>query len=328
MQRRPSSSGCANERSPGPAPAAACERKDHVEGSAWIGITQTAQSVELALRAISLQDSLSEEQFLYFKDIARRHAGIVIADFKKNMIARRIRTRLKALSIGTFDSYCELLKGPHGKRELQPLINALTTNKTEFFREIHHFEHLGREAVPLLSKLSTARVNRLRVWSAGCSTGEEPYSIAMTLHTLAAQRGSFDYRILATDIDTNVLAHAMSGTYRKADLKQLPPSYRAAFFSPASAEPGTYCISSQLKDRISFQRLNLHDHWPMKGPLDIIFCRNVVIYFDKATQRRLFERLADILTPGGLLYCGHSESLYGVCSRFRSIGQSIYQRLT
>lgn len=287
---------------------------------------ETTEGVQEILSSLPPQEPLTDDQFTYFQDIAKRHAGIVIADFKRNMVARRVRTRLKALAIERVDDYCALLRGPDGARELQPLINALTTNKTEFFREYHHFHHLGYHAIPLLMKSRGGRVKRLRVWSAGCSTGEEPYSIAMTLHLEAMLRASIDFRILATDIDTNVLRHAKSGRYRLSDLANLPPSHRVAYFAPAYDAEGRFRVTPELRDRIAFQHLNLHDRWPMKGPFDIIFCRNVVIYFDKATQRRLFDRVADILTEDGLLYCGHSESLYGVSSRFRTIGQSIYQR--
>lgn len=289
-------------------------------------VSQSAQSVAMILGDLTGHAAMSDEEFNTFKAIARDHAGIVIADFKKNMVARRVRMRLKALAIPNLETYCELLRGPKGRREIQPLINALTTNKTEFFREKHHFEHLSRDALSLLKASRGGKLNRLRIWSAGCSTGEEPYTIAMTLQAAATSCEPIDYRILATDIDTNVLAVAKEGHYRKADVAPIAPALRAVYLRPEKTGEKSYTVAPEIKSRISFQHLNLHECWPMKGPFDIIFCRNVVIYFDKAMQRQLFDRMAGILAKDGLLYCGHSESLYGVSSRFRSIGQSIYQR--
>ena len=327
MQRRLQIAGPGTHRLSRPVAAGSCQadRADGTEMGATV--SQTARSVAMILGDLTGNAPMSDEQFGFFKALARDHAGIVIADFKRNMVARRVRTRLKALVIRDLEEYCAYLRGPKGKRELQPLINALTTNKTEFFREAHHFEHLSREALHLFKTSRGGQLKQLRVWSAGCSTGEEPYSIAMTLQEATTGGTAPDYRILATDIDTNVLAFARQGSYRKSDVTAISPALRAAYLQPDNAGERTFGISPAIKSRISFQHLNLHETWPMKGPFDIIFCRNVVIYFDKATQRRLFDRMADILAEDGFLYCGHSESLYGVSTRFRSMGQSIYQRI-
>ncbi len=297
---------------------------------------ELAMACDLAARPLSrIQHSsrqdictpamLSDVQFEIFRDFAKRYAGINIADFKKSMVSRRVRTRLKALKIETFEAYCKILRGPERDRELQQLINALTTNKTEFFREPHHFHHLAERGLKLLP-MQTCRSKQLRIWSAGCSTGEEAYSIAMTLAPAFSVPANGSYRILATDIDTQVLAHASAGSYHVSSLGSVPLSQRDRYFTSSPGNPTQYAVIPPIRDRILFQKLNLHDPWPMKGRFDVVFCRNVVIYFDKETQKRLFERFADILEMGGLLYCGHSESLHGVSSRFKAIGQSIYQR--
>ncbi|MEQ1578155.1 MAG: protein-glutamate O-methyltransferase CheR [Hyphomicrobium sp.] len=272
--------------------------------------------------------ALTDDQFDYFRGLAMRHAGIVIAGFKRSMLLRRIRTRMSALMMDTAEDYCRFLASPDGEGELQPLINALTTNKTEFFREKHHFDHLASVVLPRLVK-EKAKENRprLRIWSAGCSTGEEPYSIAMTLSRTIESLSEWNARILATDIDTEVLDRARQGHYRLGDVTPVSPELRHRYLEAGPAGQGWIRVVPSIQRLVTFKPLNLHHEWPMRGPFDVIFCRNVVIYFDKATQRLLFNRFADLLTPGGILYCGHSESLFGICPRFRPLGQSIYQRI-
>ncbi|MFN0218402.1 MAG: CheR family methyltransferase [Hyphomicrobium sp.] len=275
-----------------------------------------------------LKSLLSDAQFDLIRSIARRHAGIVIADHKRSMILRRLRRRLKALAIDSVGDYCALLAGPAGPRELQPLINALTTNKTGFFREAHHFDHLRDVALPqLLAAKSLSGNRRLRIWSAGCSTGEEPWSIALTVLCAIARPHDWDIQILATDIDTEVLATAKRGLYEKSDLAPVSGALRNSHFKKCADQGDFYEASTQLRSLMSFQPLNLHDAWPVRGPIDVIFCRNVVIYFDKPAQRVLYDRFANVLAQESFLYCGHSESLYGVSNRFESIGRSIHKRI-
>jgi chemotaxis protein methyltransferase CheR len=272
---------------------------------------------------------LSDAQFEMFRGVAKRHAGIMIADFKRSMVYRRIKRRMKALAIDDVEDYCALLSGPDGPKELQPLINVLTTNKTEFFRERHHFDHLTSTVLPrLVSEKPNGRTGKLRIWSAGCSTGEEPYSIAMSLGKLVDTHPNWDTRILATDIDTDVIDRAKKGIYRLGDTATVPRELRARYIDDHDADEGCCRMTAAGRRLITFKQLNLHEAWPFRGPFDVIFCRNVVIYFDKPTQKALFDRIADVLTPDGFLYCGHSESLYGISDRFRAIGQSIYQRIT
>lgn len=270
---------------------------------------------------------ISDEEFNYFRAIAHREAGIWIAEFKRNMVFRRVSKRVRALNLNSIADYREYLDDV-GKweHERQPLINALTTNKTSFFREDHHFRFLEGEELPrLLSEVRGGGSKRLRIWSAGCSSGEEAYSIAMTLYKSIDKLSEWDARILATDIDTEVVDHGRQGIYFNEFLDDIPEDYRKKYATPVDGD--SFRLAFSLKKLITFKALNLLGPWPMKGPFDMIFCRNVVIYFDKPTKQELFDRFADILKPGGLLYIGHSESLFKVTKRFRMVGQSVYQRI-
>jgi len=274
------------------------------------------------------QAPICKDDFDLIRQIARTHAGIVIADFKRNMVFRRVSKRLRALNLSTVSEYCAILAGPHGEREIQPLINALTTNKTDFFREVHHFDHMTKIVLPgLQAKAKSSGQRRLRIWSAGCSSGEEPYSIAMTLADSIRDLNHWDARILATDIDTETLKKGAAGIYDIRDSKSIPDAMRSKYVRTMPADKTRCSMSQSLRKLVAFKPLNLLDPWPMKGPFDIVFCRNVVIYFSKDTQRDLFDRFADLIATGGFLYIGHSESLYKVSNRFKIVGQGIYQRV-
>ena len=268
---------------------------------------------------------ISDDEFDYFRAIAYREAGISIADFKRNMVFRRISKRVRTLGLKSIADYRSHLESGHWDSERQPLINALTTNKTSFFREEHHFRYLEQTALPEFNAASRAGgPRRLRIWSAGCSSGEEPYSVAMTLHKMIDRLNECDARILATDIDTEMVEHGKRGVYANEFLDDIPGDYRLKY--TGVADNGHFQMSHAMKKLITFKALNLLGDWPMKGPFDMIFCRNVVIYFDKPNKEILFDRFADILKPGGLLLIGHSESLFKVTKRFRMVGQSVYQR--
>jgi chemotaxis protein methyltransferase CheR len=275
------------------------------------------------------QAPICENDFDLIREIAHAHAGIVIADFKRNMVFRRVSKRLRELNLSTISEYCAILTGPNGEREIQPLINALTTNKTDFFREEHHFDHMEKIALPRLrAQAKVAGQRRLRIWSAGCSSGEEPYSIAMTLAESMRDLNHWDARILATDIDTETLKKGTAGIYDIRDSKSIPAAMRSKYVRTMPADKTRCSMSKLLRTLVTFKPLNLLDPWPMTGPFDIVFCRNVVIYFSKDTQRELFDRFADLIQVGGFLYIGHSESLYKVSKRFKIVGQSIYQRVS
>ena len=249
--------------------------------------------------------------------------GITLPDHKINMVYSRLTRRLRELGFSTFAEYCDYYSSPEGEAEIEYLINALTTNLTKFFREAHHFDHF---AANLLADLSTDGVQgrtRLRVWSAGCSTGEEPYSIAMT-YLEASARARCDMKILATDIDSSVVARGAAGRYAAPAVAELGKGRRYRHFTAAGGND--WQVRPELRQLIAFKQLNLLDPWPMKGPLDAIFCRNVMIYFDNPTKALLVQRFADLLAPGGWLYIGHSETILDQKTAFRLRGPTIYQK--
>lgn len=267
----------------------------------------------------------TDRDFAFLSRLAYEHTGIKLGENKRQMVYGRLARRIRQLGLGSFSDYCARVE-QDPEAELGELVNAITTNLTAFFRENHHFEHLAQTALPEIMACNAGR-RRLRIWSAGCSTGEEPYSIAMTLAE-SAELSGWDARILATDIDTNVVAKAQSGVYAEERIKGIDPQRLRRWFQRGSgANAGKARASQRLREMISFRQLNLLGDWPMQGPFDIIFCRNVVIYFDKATQCRLFARYADILAPHGYLYIGHSETLFKISDRFRSLGGTVYQKV-
>jgi chemotaxis protein methyltransferase CheR len=265
---------------------------------------------------------LTRADFEFIAATVARRTGISLGPNKRNLVYGRLARRLRALGLDSFRQYCDILKGPGADSEIGMLVNAITTNMTAFFREPHHFDHLR---TVLAERPRTKPAGRLRIWSAGCSSGEEPYSIGMTLlRALTDSAATRDARILATDIDTGVLAIAEAGTYPEDRIASIPAAERQRY---AIRRPdGAMAMSETLRALITFRPLNLLDDWPMQGPFDAIFCRNVAIYFDKQTRERLFDRFADFLGPGGWLYIGHSETLFNVTGRFVSAGRTIYQR--
>ncbi|MGH1419096.1 MAG: CheR family methyltransferase [Hyphomicrobiaceae bacterium] len=270
----------------------------------------------------------SDEQFNFFRDLAYRRTGIAISGVKKSMVLRRIRKRMQEIGISSVHDYCNFLNGPHGNREMQPLINALTTNKTSFFREGHHFEHLRKIGLPeSLARQENLGHGKLRIWSAGCSTGEEAWSIAMVARDVLGPSADSKIQILATDIDTDVLATANNGVYNRAIFEAVPTYLRGDYVRPIRGSYGECEVERSLRRLVTFKKLNLHDRWPFSKPFDIIFCRNVVIYFDTPTQRVLYNKFANALSQDSFLYCGHSELLHGLSDRFLPIGRSIYRRV-
>jgi chemotaxis protein methyltransferase CheR len=267
--------------------------------------------------------AFSDREFHFLSGLVNKRTGITFEDKKKDMVYSRLVRRLRVLGLKTFAEYCELVQGDGGVEEMGNLVNALTTNLTSFFREGHHFEHL-REKV-LLPLAAASKTKRLRIWSAGCSAGMESYSIAMTVKSAFKDLNKWDARILATDIDTNMLATGKSGEYNAEQFENIPAVYRGDV--TLMKKEDRIQMSDELKELIAFKQLNLLEHWPMSGVFDAIFCRNVVIYFDKPTQKKLFNRMADLIKPDGWLYIGHSENLHNVCDRFELIGKTIYKRI-
>lgn len=264
---------------------------------------------------------MTDKDFKEIQNIAYTRTGISLSHHKKNMIYGRLARRLRRLGLGSFAEYLELISQDNEVESIE-FINAITTNLTSFFRENHHFEYLRSTVLPNLIKRN-AKERRIRIWSAGCSTGEEPYSIAMVLKDCSALN-SWDVKVLATDLDSNVVQSGKEGVYLRERAENIPDTYRK--FLSTDKQHEYVRVKDSVRSLITFKKLNLMHDWPMKGPFDVIFCRNVVIYFNVETQRKLFDRYATILKNDGYLFIGHSENLHKVSNRFDSLGRTIYQR--
>jgi chemotaxis protein methyltransferase CheR len=268
--------------------------------------------------------SFGDEDFEALRRLVKSLTGINLSEQKRELIYARLSRRLRALRLKSFREYRELLAGD--PQELIQLTNAITTNLTSFFRECHHFDYLRDELLKPLATDTHAR-RRVRIWSAGCSSGEEPYCIAMMVHEALPDLARWDVRILATDLDSEVLARARAGVYGAERLRSVEPERLARFFTEQWDETGLlYRVVPELAALVTFKQLNLMDQWPMKGPLDVIFCRNTVIYFDKDTQRELFGRIAALQRRGDHLLLGHSESLFQVSTDYTLVGRTVYRR--
>lgn len=264
--------------------------------------------------------SLSEREFGRIKARVYSVAGIALSDAKRTLVISRLSKILRALGLPSFDAYLDYLERGGSAKDGQDFVNALTTNLTRFYREDHHFEHLRAHVGALMAE--RPRGSRLRIWSAGCSTGQEPYTIALDLLAAFPDLKRWDFKILATDIDTAVIAKAGHGSYPESELSDLAPE-RARLFEKNG--DGTIRIPVVARELVSFKPLNLIGPWPMKGPFDAIFCRNVAIYFDKPTQGEMFGRFFKLLAPESFLYIGHSENLGSGGEGFRLVGKTIYQ---
>jgi len=270
--------------------------------------------------------SLNKAEFTFICQFVYDMTGIVLTEQKREMVYRRLTRIVRERKLTSFSAYCELLKAdPAGEKTY--FINAITTNLTSFFREQHHFDYMSQHELPQLLKANLNN-KRLRIWSSASSTGEEPYSIAMTLYEIMHNViDRWDVKILATDIDSNVLAQGKAGTYSSSCLDGIPINHRNKYFSKGNGKNlNSVKVSEKLMKLITFKQLNLLDEWPMKGPFDIIFCRNVIIYFDKETQLGLFRRYFDLLAPGGLLILGHSENLGVFQQYFKNEGRTIFRK--
>jgi chemotaxis protein methyltransferase CheR len=270
--------------------------------------------------------AFSEADFRTLARLAYEYAGIALSESKQNLIYSRLSRRLRALKLDSFRDYCDYLASEAA--EIENFINSLATNHTKFFREVHHFEHLrAHVALPFAQAVGRKPGRRLRVWSAGCSSGEEPYTIAVVLKREIRDFRANDVKILATDIDTDVLTRAAAGEFAVASIDEVPKEYRSYFAArvgKGAAEK--VAIAEEVKSLITFRRLNLMETWPFHGLFDAIFCRNVMIYFDAPTKTALVERFTRQLKPGGFLYIGHSESLVGAHPGLELIGRTTYRR--
>jgi len=276
--------------------------------------------------SVEKEFSFTDKDFAFIVQRVKEKTGIQLADHKRDMVYGRLARRLRELKMKQFKEYCELIDGDDGKHELENFVNAITTNLTSFFREKHHFDHLKEELAKLY--LKPPKDKRVRIWSAATSSGPEPYSIAMTAYDAINSIKSWDFKILGTDIDTNMINKSKAGEYEERMLSGIPADYMKKYVVKKDKLSKAGIMDDRLKELITFKQLNLLHQWPMKGEFDFVFCRNVVIYFDKETQVVLFDRMADVIKPGGYLYIGHSESLFKVCDRFELVGRTIYRRIT
>jgi len=270
----------------------------------------------------------TQKDFNTLRSLVGIHAGINLTDAKRELVYGRLARRLRQLGMQRFEQYCELLKSGDDE-EIEIFTNAITTNLTSFFREGHHFDFLARQLLPawLAAKHNQDRAS-FRVWCAGCSTGEEPYSVAMTVLEVLAQQPRLDLRMLATDLDSGVLETAAQGVYSTERVEKIDSlRLKRWFLKGTGSNQGKVRVSPKLQQVIRFQQHNMvHQSAPKGSNFDVVFCRNVVIYFDQLTQIEVFNRFADCLTPTGHLFVGHSESLFQKSDRFKLVAQSTYQR--
>lgn len=274
---------------------------------------------------------LAYEDFRKIAAMLHADAGIYLSESKVALVHARLGKRLRALGLESFRDYCALVATSEGVDERQKMLAALTTNVTKFFREPHHFGDLKTQVLPPL--LDAARRGaRVRLWSSACSNGQEAYSIALTVLELLPDAGHYDVKILATDIDPNMIAEGLRGVYTESVLAAVPAPLRARWFVPLRDQGGrgdparSFRIDDTLRELVVFRELNLMGQWPMKGPFQAIFCRNVAIYFEAETQKQLWSRFVPLLAPGGTLYLGHSERLTGTAAaRLESVGITTYR---
>ncbi|BCG64557.1 MAG: chemotaxis protein methyltransferase CheR [Methyloprofundus sp.] len=262
--------------------------------------------------------------FEELRQISNSHSGIIVTDDKFDMFYSRLSKRIRMLGLPNFKAYCQYLK-ENEAIEFTDFINAITTNLTAFFRENHHFEYVKDIIIPELLKRNHAS-REIKVWSAGCSTGEEPYSIAMTL--LENLPTGWTVKILATDLDTNVLQTAANGVYSDDRISGLSNERQKRWFKKGKGSNSNKVkVKPELQELIRFKKLNLMQDWPMKGQFDFIFCRNVIIYFDRDTKESLVNRYSGFLATGSHLLIGHSESLHQIDTDFDLIGNTIYRKV-
>lgn len=271
---------------------------------------------------------LTDRDFRKISDMVYEHCGINLHEGKKELVRARLAKRLRVGGFRTFPEYMSHVLEDKTGKEFSILIDSLSTNLTSFFRERKHFDFLCEKFLPhLLDRKEKERNFRIRAWSAGCSSGEEPYSIAITLLEAVAGQSCWDIKILASDISTSILETAKEGIYKEERVAPVPSMQKQKYLIKSCAKNETlYEVSRSLRSLIVFKYLNLMKGWPIKGPIDFIFCRNVMIYFDKPTQSRLINRYWDLLESGGVLFTGHSESLTGIEHKFNYVQPTIYMK--
>lgn len=268
--------------------------------------------------------SFSDADFQIIARYAAQSYGLDIKIEKKGLIYARLARRIRALGMDSFKTYCVFATGSRAGAEKEELLSALTTNVTSFYRERHHFDMLRTRVLPPLRD-KVKQGGALRIWSAGCSAGQEPYSIAATVRDAWPDAGELDINIHATDVDPRVLETAKAAQYKSMDADGLPAQYSAGLFAPSKSQSDTRAIRPELRKMVSFDQLNLVANWSFPTRFDAIFCRNVVIYFERSTQHALWRRFSDSLSPDGHLFIGHSERLTGAsASQFENVGTTAF----
>jgi chemotaxis protein methyltransferase CheR len=274
------------------------------------------------------QSRLTDDDFRKFSALIYAKTGIHLKPEKKELLHARLGKRLRACQLDSFKDYYDRVVQDASGSELVHLINCVSTNFTGFFRENAHFDFFSATVLPHLAGRGSGAGSQCRVWSAACSSGEEPYTLAMVLARFMATHSGFSSSILATDISTKVLAIAEKGIYPMDKMDKVPSDYLKSYFQRGVGKCAGYVkVKEQLRRLVTFKRLNLMDAFPWKGEMDVIFCRNVMIYFTRETQMELAEKFYHCLAPDGYLFIGHSESLTGIGHRFRPVAATVYQKV-
>ena len=272
--------------------------------------------------------AINETNYDFIRRLVYEHSRINLGADKKELVARRVHKRLQVLNLGDYDAYCDLLRSPAGEGELTDLLDVISTNVTDFFREPQHFDYLRDHLLPAWVRQSGRGGKPFRIWSAACSSGEEPYTIGITLAEFARGNPSFtSWRVEASDISTRMLEHGSKGVYRAERVRLPAPEWLPRYFQRGLGKSeGFYRVKAELRQRVSFHHVNLfQDGYPVAAGLEAVFCRNVMIYFDRETQENLVQRLCRQLAPGGHLFVGHSESLIGIRHRLKCVQPSVYR---
>ena len=272
--------------------------------------------------------TLTEREFEQISEMVYNHCGINLHDGKKELVRSRLAKILRQRQFHSFSHYMDYVASDSSGQAFSELIDSLSTNLTSFFREAIHFEYLATVYLPeLIAQRKDANQLRLRGWSAGCSSGEEPYSIAITMLEALHDRSRWDVKLLASDISTRILHRAREGVYEHERIAPVSAALKNRYLIQRKhRDQKRYEVAPALRQLIVFKYVNLMEEWPFRGPFDFIFCRNVMIYFDKPTQQRLINRFCQVLAPGGILFTGHSESLTGIRHNFRYVQPTIYKK--
>ena len=288
------------------------------------------ETMEQGLSQAPSSPTMSGKDFSRLSELIYTRCGIKLPDVKKTMLEARLQKRIRALKLGSFNEYCAYLFSPKGmEEEFVPMVDLVTTNKTDFFREPDHFEYLIRTALPdLLNHYDIGLRTKLCLWSAGCSTGEEPYTIAMVVGEFGENHPGYRFSVIATDISTRVLKHGKAAIYEEERVLPVPLALKKKYLLRGKdSHKGYVKIAPGLRALVDFRRLNFMDStYDIHEPIHVIFCRNVIIYFDRMTQERILQRLCRHLSPGGYIFMGHSEALHGMDLPLVQVAPTVYRR--